>query len=68
MPPILVTQALPVFAIAPILVLWLGFGLASKIVVIILVIFFTVTSTFSMACSGLTRVCAISPGFIVCLA
>ena len=46
MPPILVTQALPVFAIAPILVLWLGFGLASKIVVIILVIFFTVTSTF----------------------
>nr|WP_269586265.1 ABC transporter permease [Roseibium sp. Sym1] len=46
MPPILVTQALPVFAIAPILVLWLGFGLASKIVVVILVIFFTVTSTF----------------------
>lgn len=46
MPPILVTQALPVFAIAPILVLWLGYGLASKIVVVILVIFFTVTSTF----------------------
>jgi putative hydroxymethylpyrimidine transport system permease protein len=46
MPPILVTQALPVFAIAPILVLWLGFGLASKVVVIVLVIFFTVTSTF----------------------
>lgn len=46
MPPILVTQALPVFAIAPILVLWLGFGLESKIVVVVLVIFFTVTSTF----------------------
>lgn len=46
MPPILVTQALPVFAIAPILVLWLGFGLTSKVVVIVLVIFFTITSTF----------------------
>lgn len=46
LPMILVTQALPVFAIAPILVLWLGFGLASKIVMAILVIFFAVTSTF----------------------
>ncbi|WP_420415532.1 ABC transporter permease [Roseibium sp.] len=46
MPTILVTQALPVFAIAPILVLWLGFGLASKIVMAVLVIFFAVTSTF----------------------
>ncbi len=45
MPTILVTQALPVFAIAPVLVLWLGFGLSSKIVMAILVIFFTVTST-----------------------
>lgn len=46
MPTILVTQALPVFAIAPILVLWLGFGLASKVVMAVLVIFFAVTSTF----------------------
>jgi putative hydroxymethylpyrimidine transport system permease protein len=46
MPTILVTQALPVFAIAPILVLWLGFGLTSKIVMAVLVIFFAVTSTF----------------------
>ena len=45
MPTILVTQALPVFAIAPILVLWMGFGMSSKIVMAILVIFFTVTST-----------------------
>ncbi len=45
MPSILVTQALPVFAIAPILVLWLGFGMTSKIVMAVLVIFFTVTST-----------------------
>ncbi len=46
LPSILITQALPVFAIAPILVLWLGFGLASKIVMAMLVIFFSVTSTF----------------------
>lgn len=53
MPAILVTQALPVFAIAPILVLWLGFGMSSKIVMAILVIFFTVTSTVY---DGLRRV------------
>ncbi|MFD1695710.1 ABC transporter permease [Roseibium aestuarii] len=52
LPAILVTQALPVFAIAPILVLWLGFGLASKIVMAVLVIFFAVTSAFY---DGLTR-------------
>lgn len=46
LPVVLVTQALPVFAIAPILVLWLGFGLASKIVMAVLVIFFAVTSSF----------------------
>jgi len=46
LPALLVTQALPVFAIAPILVLWLGFGLSSKIVMAVLVIFFAVTSTF----------------------
>ncbi|ADZ69365.1 ABC transporter permease [Polymorphum gilvum] len=46
LPAVLVTQALPVFAIAPILVLWLGFGLSSKIVMAVLVIFFAVTSTY----------------------
>ncbi len=46
LPVVLVTQALPVFAIAPILVLWLGFGLTSKIVMAVLVIFFAVTSAF----------------------
>ncbi len=46
LPTILVSQALPVFAIAPILVLWLGFGLASKIVMTVLFIFFAMTSSF----------------------
>lgn len=45
--PILVfTQALPVFALAPILTLWLGFGLGSKIAMAVLIIYFPVTSTF----------------------
>ena len=41
-----VSQALPVFAIAPLLVLWFGFGLSSKIVMASLIIFFPVTSAF----------------------
>lgn len=45
--PILVfTQALPVFALAPILTLWLGFGLWSKIAMAVLIIYFPVTSAF----------------------
>lgn len=45
--PILVfTQALPVFALAPILTLWLGFGLWSKIAMAVLIIYFPVTSSF----------------------
>ncbi|GAA2524770.1 ABC transporter permease [Winogradskya humida] len=41
--PLLVTsQNIPTIAIAPLLVVWLGFGLAPKIVVIVLVCFFPV--------------------------
>jgi putative hydroxymethylpyrimidine transport system permease protein len=45
-PLLVVSQALPVFAIAPLLVVWLGFGLASKLAMAALVIFFPVTTTF----------------------
>jgi putative hydroxymethylpyrimidine transport system permease protein len=48
-PAVIVLQALPVFAIAPVLVLWLGFGLASKIVMAAIVIFFPVASSLSDA-------------------
>jgi putative hydroxymethylpyrimidine transport system permease protein len=45
--PILVTsQAIPVFAIAPLLVLWLGYGMASKIGMATLIIYFPVASSF----------------------
>lgn len=39
-PLIIATQNVPVFAIAPILVLWLGYGLMSKVAVAALIIFF----------------------------
>jgi putative hydroxymethylpyrimidine transport system permease protein len=44
LPVLVVSQALPVFAIAPVLVLWLGYGAASKIAMAILIIFFPVTA------------------------
>jgi len=45
--PILVlTQALPVFAMAPLFTLWLGYGMQSKVLVAVLIIYFPVTSAF----------------------
>jgi putative hydroxymethylpyrimidine transport system permease protein len=46
LPLLVVSQAIPVFALAPVLVLWLGYGLASKIAMTTLVIFFPVASAF----------------------
>ncbi|MEM1199925.1 MAG: ABC transporter permease [Pseudomonadota bacterium] len=42
-PLLLASQAVPVFAIAPLLVIWLGYGLASKITMAVLIVFFPVT-------------------------
>ncbi len=46
MPILLISQALPTFAIAPLLVIWFGYGMASKIVTTILMLFYPVTSSF----------------------
>ena len=46
MPILVVSQAIPVFAIAPILVLWLGYGMISKIAMATLIIYFPVTAAF----------------------
>ena len=46
LPILVVTQAIPVFALAPVLVLWLGYGLASKVMMASLIIFFPVTAAF----------------------
>ncbi len=44
LPILVVSQAIPVFAIAPILVLWLGYGLASKIAMTIIIVYFPITT------------------------
>lgn len=46
MPVLVVSQAIPVFAIAPLLVLWLGYGLGSKVAMATLIIYFPVTAAF----------------------
>ena len=46
LPVLVVTQAIPVFALAPILVLWLGYGLLPKVVMATLIIYFPVTAAF----------------------
>ncbi|MBD8555295.1 ABC transporter permease [Rhizobium sp. CFBP 8762] len=51
-PLLLTLQAFPVFAIAPLLVLWFGFGITSKVVMATLIIFFPIASAFA---DGLRR-------------
>lgn len=46
LPILLISQALPVFAIAPLLVIWLGYGMASKIATTTLMLFFPIASAF----------------------
>lgn len=46
LPVLVVSQALPVFALAPILVLWFGYGIAPKVAMATLIIYFPVTATF----------------------
>ncbi|HSR71534.1 MAG TPA: ABC transporter permease [Kiloniellales bacterium] len=46
MPVLVVSQAIPVFALAPVLVLWLGYGLPSKVAMATLIIYFPVTAAF----------------------
>ncbi|MEL6947252.1 MAG: ABC transporter permease [Pseudomonadota bacterium] len=52
MPLVSASQALPVFAIAPMLILWFGLGMGSKIAMATIIIYFPVASAFS---DGLQR-------------
>lgn len=45
-PLVLVLQAFPVFVLAPLLVIWFGFGMASKVAMTVIIIFFPVASAF----------------------
>ncbi|MAC41909.1 MAG: ABC transporter permease [Pelagibacterales bacterium] len=53
LPFIILTQAIPIFAIAPILTLWVGYGIWSKIIMTILIIYFPITIAFY---DGLKRI------------
>lgn len=44
MPVMVMTQSLPVFALAPLLTLWFGYGMAAKIVMAVLIIYFPVVA------------------------
>jgi len=58
LPVLVISQAVPVFALAPILVLWFGYGMASKVVMATLIIYFPVTAAFH---DGLRRT---EPGWV----
>lgn len=46
LPILLISQALPTFAIAPLLVIWFGYGVASKVIMTMIMLFFPVTNAF----------------------
>ncbi|MDR1272176.1 MAG: ABC transporter permease [Clostridiales Family XIII bacterium] len=52
-PLLVVTQTVPVIVLAPLFVIYFGFGLAPKVIIVVLVCFFPVTVSF---CDGLGRV------------
>jgi putative hydroxymethylpyrimidine transport system permease protein len=67
-PMLVFSQAIPVFALAPILTLWFGYGLWSKVLMALIIIYFPVTSSFFDALMrpnpgwlGLARVMGASP-------
>ena len=55
MPILLSSQAIPVFALAPILVIWLGYGISSKIVIGTIIVFFPIASNFSDAINNIPK-------------
>lgn len=55
-PMLVVAQAVPVFALAPVITLWLGYGMPSKIVTIALVTYFPIASAL------FDRLMALPPG------
>lgn len=71
-PMLVFSQAVPVFALAPILTLWLGYGLWSKVAMALIIIYFPVTSSFFDALMrthpdwlGLARVMGATPARVM---
>ena len=55
MPLLLASQSIPVFALAPILVLWFGYGISSKVVIGTIIVFFPIASNFSDALNKIPK-------------
>lgn len=51
-PMVMISQTFPAFVLAPILVLWFGFGMASKVIMTTIIIFFPIAASFA---DGLRR-------------
>jgi len=54
-PFLVASQAVPVFALAPLLVVWLGYGMAGKIVMAAIIIFFPITVSLLEGFKGCDR-------------
>jgi NitT/TauT family transport system permease protein len=55
MPPIVAIQSLPKVALAPLFVAWLGFGIAPKLIITVLVTFFPMTLATIVGVESITR-------------
>jgi len=55
LPVLVFSQAIPVFALAPILTLWFGYGMAPKVMMAVLIVYFPVASAFYDGLSGTPR-------------
>lgn len=54
-PFLIASQAVPVFAVAPLLVVWLGYGMASKVLMAAVIIFFPITVSLLEGFKGCDR-------------
>jgi putative hydroxymethylpyrimidine transport system permease protein len=54
-PFLVASQAIPVFALAPLLVVWLGYGMAGKILMAAIIIFFPITVSLLEGFKGCDR-------------
>lgn len=51
-PLMVITQSVPVIVLAPVLIIWLGFGIAPKILTVILMCFYPITMSFLSGLEG----------------
>jgi NitT/TauT family transport system permease protein len=55
LPPIIITQSIPKIAIAPLLIVWFGYGAFPKLIVVVLVTFFPILEACAVGIRSLPR-------------